>query len=155
MPFATVRFKAWPECSIFPCCSAGSVSLIVSCLLETVCTGGKVSCLLAKWAMTVSPSELLTYPQPWILYISGILVLFFLTSLGLRVNCEALILCSYCLLRKKENLNFAKFGFLHYCNMFHCSVDTLNRLMSRLWPFSFTVVVIVHIQFVLKMRAVG
>lgn len=43
-----------------PCCSAGYVSLVVTSLFETVCTGEQVSRPLEKLALSVSSSELLT-----------------------------------------------------------------------------------------------
>lgn len=60
--------------------------------------------------------------------------MFLFTSLGLHVNCEALILLILSA-EKKENLNFGNVcrgGALFYCTTFLCFVDALNRLMSRL-----------------------
>lgn len=107
MLFATVRFKAWPECSIFPCCFTGSVSLVVSCLLEIVCTGGKVpACKISYDCVAIWVTDL----QRCILYISGILVHFPHQS---GPSCKLWSIDTVFILsaEKKGELEFCQVGF--------------------------------------------
>lgn len=87
MPFATARFKACTECSITPCCSAGSVSLVMTSWLENN---------VFMTACKISVKCVIIWVTHWslILYFIDLwdcsFLFHFFTSLGLCVNCEAL-----------------------------------------------------------------
>lgn len=120
-------FYAVSSGEIRGCSLSGSVSLVVTSWFETVCTGELWQGVMT--ACKISFECVIFWVTRWSL------ILYFIDQRDcgcLRVNCEPLKLLILSA-EKKENLNFTKLGFLCYCKMFHCFVDTLNRLMSRLF----------------------
>lgn len=100
MLFATARFKAWPECIFVPCCSAGSVSLVVTSLSETTCKKVSFDCVIicvTHWSLMyfIDQRDCSSF--------------FFFTSLGLHVNCDWYY--SYCLPRKRKTWILPRWSF--------------------------------------------
>lgn len=128
MLFATVRFEAWSQRSFLVAAALDYLKHLrkgehKQGIMETC----KISfdCVIIRFAH-------------WSLIFYGPFVLFFCNFNHSGPSCETVI--SFSLpAEKKGNLNFADMDFLFYCKMFHCFVDTLNRLMSRLWSCSATI----------------